>query len=189
MALFKALWNRFYLPLLNFSKQSHRLRIFLLVLNSIFIPCIATAFTSPACFQVWKKMIFISFSPFVLGAHSETRRYCQHLLLCRLWSISGPWRKFSMSHPTKSASRCSSIYSFLYLQLSLWLHSVVVLFTDLFLSISPSNPHHTFGFISLESIPSFPKTSSSSSVYSPWIIVAKSLGSKGWTWLDKPRTK
>jgi hypothetical protein len=52
MALFKTFWNKFYLPILDFSKQSHRLRIFLLVLNSIFIPCIATAFTSPTCFQV-----------------------------------------------------------------------------------------------------------------------------------------
>jgi Leucine-rich repeat (LRR) protein len=60
MALFKAFWNKFCLPILDSSKQSHRLRIFVLVLNSIFIPCIVTALTSPACFQVCLSVSLLS---------------------------------------------------------------------------------------------------------------------------------
>jgi Leucine-rich repeat (LRR) protein len=52
VAIFKLLWNAFYLPLLDYSNHSQRLNIIVRVLNSILIPCIATALSSPACFQV-----------------------------------------------------------------------------------------------------------------------------------------
>jgi Leucine-rich repeat (LRR) protein len=48
----KMFWSACCLPLLDFSKQSKRVRIVISVLNSLFIPCIVTALSSPACYQV-----------------------------------------------------------------------------------------------------------------------------------------
>lgn len=52
VAIFKVLWNALYLPLLDSSKHPQRLKIIIRVFNSIIIPFVATALSSPSCFQV-----------------------------------------------------------------------------------------------------------------------------------------
>jgi hypothetical protein len=51
-AVFKVVWSKLCLPQLDFSKRSQRAKLFVLALNSVFIPSIAIALTSPTCFQV-----------------------------------------------------------------------------------------------------------------------------------------
>lgn len=53
----KMFWYLCCLPLFDLSKQSKRLKIFIFTLNSVFIPCIVTALTSPSCYQVFFHII------------------------------------------------------------------------------------------------------------------------------------
>jgi hypothetical protein len=69
-AVFKMVWSKVGLPLLDFSKQSQRAKIFVLVLNSVFIPSIAIALTSPTCFQVDDLPISLPASPIVSSSPS-----------------------------------------------------------------------------------------------------------------------
>jgi Leucine-rich repeat (LRR) protein len=52
LALFNAFWSSICLPLLDISKQSKRIKLLIIAINTIFIPCIVTALTSPSCYQV-----------------------------------------------------------------------------------------------------------------------------------------
>jgi Leucine-rich repeat (LRR) protein len=53
LALFNSFWSSICLPLLDISKQqSKRIKLIVIAINTIFIPCIVTALTSPSCYQV-----------------------------------------------------------------------------------------------------------------------------------------
>jgi hypothetical protein len=53
LAAFNSTWSSLCLPLLSFSRLSRKVKLFVIAINTIFIPCIVTALTSPSCYQVF----------------------------------------------------------------------------------------------------------------------------------------
>ena len=67
VALFKVGWNMAVVPLLVKSLEQSSIRVkaelTILIFNNVLIPCIVTAFTSPACFQVCVRHCSIAIPP------------------------------------------------------------------------------------------------------------------------------